>query len=111
MTIDEMLQPQAAILCNEDTIAQLLSEVRRLRADLDNEGNGALAYIAAIVLKSGGRMELSNKDMVEGLYYSLERAERPDGGMILQAVKPQELALAEFNPVIAKPDMTLAPNG
>jgi len=116
VNVDDMLKPGSEVQPTPENIGALLHEVRMLRKQCDDEGNGALQWIAALVHHAGGRVIISRKELEQAPNYGLERAEQGDGSVIIRTVRDREEVAAANDsklllmPPAGVPDLALPPN-
>lgn len=80
--------------------------LRALQKDYLDEQNGAFLWIAAVVGRAvahGTRMTFSKADMEEAAHLILQRAEGPDGGVILLVEDPVPAPDPDFHPIPEPP--------
>lgn len=74
----------------ELTTEELRAELEALRKELQDQQEGALLYLAAVVNAAAGvgnEMRLSNGDMMDATNLVLERGDLPDGGLALKVTR------------------------
>lgn len=116
------LEPNAVVPVDADTTQQLVAAIGALQQrigvlqeQMSQEQQGALLYIAAIVERAVGvgvNMTFSDEDMQRAMDLDLERADPPDGGLVLRVLRkaepPQPPRLVVDNaPVLAKAEKTI----
>lgn len=80
---------------HEAEIARLTAELKKANEESHAQQEGALLYIAAMVHKIGGAVELSAKDMQAAMKLELSRADQADGGLWLRTAKAEPLVLVK----------------
>lgn len=118
MMIDhKFLEPNAIVPVDMQTTQQLVSTAIALRQrigvleeELRQEGEGALLFLAAIVERAVGvgvNMTFSDVDMQRAMDLELQRADPPEGGLILRVLRkaeppPAPRLVVDNAPVLAK---------
>lgn len=111
LDLDKILAPNAIVPVDVNTTSQLVEAIRRLRDELDTRARedaaqqaAALYYIAAVANKCGtdGVLHLTAEDMKAAESLILERADDPDGGVMIRVSQEQQPAIVEWKPVLAK---------
>lgn len=116
LDLNRILEPGAVVPIDHQTTRQLVEAVRSLRDELlarekdaSAEQAAALWYIAAVAHKCGtdGVLHLTAEDMQAAESLILERADDPDGGVLIRVSQEQAPQIVEHNPVLAKVDSSI----
>jgi hypothetical protein len=86
MTKTELESALAQAIADRDTAER---EVARLQVECEQQQQGALLYLAAVVGRAvthGTTMTLSRQDMVDACDLILDRGDTPDGGLALRVI-------------------------
>lgn len=90
---DEYDTLRGALVAAEKIAIEMRANIATLVANMHTEQTGALLYIAAIVHKFSdhtGTVRMTDKEMRAALPLILERADAPDGGLILRVTRPRD---------------------
>ena len=100
-----------------DEIESLKQRISDLEAEMEQQQDGALMYIAAVVAEAvgvGNEMWLSNGDLCAAAGLELERGDAADGGLVLRVTRPDTTEaqpepplVIERKPVLAKANKTI----
>ena len=91
-------------------VEDLQRQIGLLKEELQRQQQGALLYIAAIVERAVGagvNMTFSDEDMQRAMDLELQRADPPEGGLILRVLRkaepqPAPRLVVDNAPVLAK---------
>ena len=116
LDLNRLLEPNAIVPVDMQTTRLLIDAIRSLRDELQaraedarNDEAAALLWIAAVANKCGtdGVLHLTDADMRAAANLVLERADDPDGGVLIRVSQEQAPQIVEHTPVLAKVDSSI----